>query len=206
MYLCTLFMIVLLPEAPCSIILLFFLSSKSLKVHRYLVCFVILNGELVFDRRHLEASCTGWYKVLSHHLFCWLLLGIHWDLDVEFSRSCSLKTKLIWLVVNHINHMACLWLQIPWGSLISTWHPGLCRFLCFLFVLPCRLFLVYHFTEGAAPKWSWLYIRGSGLTLHLRPEFQGLVFCVSLRMRMKSLGFWDITTTVAHPSLCNLPC
>ena len=50
---------------PWSIILLFFLFPKFLKVDCYLVCFVIFSGELIFGKLHLGASCMAWDQVLA---------------------------------------------------------------------------------------------------------------------------------------------
>ena len=45
------------------------LFPMSLKVDCYLICVVILNGQPIFDRLHLEASSMACDEVLSHQIF-----------------------------------------------------------------------------------------------------------------------------------------
>lgn len=66
----------LLSEIPWGLILLCLLFPVSLKVDCYLVCVVILNSELIFDRLHLETSSVACDEVLLHQIFfsvcfCW---------------------------------------------------------------------------------------------------------------------------------------
>lgn len=107
---------------------MFFLFHKSLKMD--LVCFGILNDELNIDRLHLETS--WWPGIRLYHTrfaLSLLLLGTHWHLNRKSLGPCSLNTKLIWLVFNHISHMTdmSVFANFP-GRLIFHLTPKTRRF------------------------------------------------------------------------------